>query len=91
LEQVRVTLRETRRPGSHITAPAIKKVLDRLHQAGCPVDCSGSAWLDVTRFAGLCAYERGPDARHAEVAKKPNSCAYRSRAAAIAGCREGKR
>ena len=47
--------------------PAIKKVLDRLHQAGCPVDYSGGAWLDATRFAGLSAYERGPDTRHAEI------------------------
>lgn len=41
------------------SAPAIKKVLDRLRTAGCPVDYSG-AWLDAARFAGLPAYERGP-------------------------------
>jgi predicted nucleotide-binding protein len=39
---------------------AIKKVLDRLHQAGCPVDYSGDDWLDPGRFASLAAYKRGP-------------------------------
>lgn len=39
---------------------AVKKVLDRLTQAGCPVDTSGTDWLDTGRFAGLAAYQRGP-------------------------------
>jgi predicted nucleotide-binding protein len=43
------------------SAVAIKKVLDRLEQAGCPVDPAGTDWLDTGRFAGLAAYQRGPD------------------------------
>jgi predicted nucleotide-binding protein len=43
------------------SAPAIKKVLDRLKRAGCPVNDSGTDWLDPARFAGLAAYQRGPD------------------------------
>ena len=43
------------------SAVAIKKTLDRLNQAGCPVDLSGADWADVSRFAGLPAYERAPD------------------------------
>jgi predicted nucleotide-binding protein len=39
---------------------AIKKMLDRLKQAGCPVDTNGTDWLDTGRFAGLAAYQRGP-------------------------------
>jgi predicted nucleotide-binding protein len=42
------------------SAVAIKKVLDRLEQAGCPVDPAGTDWLDTGRFAGLAAYQRGP-------------------------------
>jgi predicted nucleotide-binding protein len=42
------------------SAPAIKRVLDRLKQAGCPVDDSGTDWLDPARFADLAAYQRGP-------------------------------
>jgi hypothetical protein len=38
----------------------IKKVLERLKQAGGPVDDSGTAWLNASRFAGLAAYQRGP-------------------------------
>jgi predicted nucleotide-binding protein len=39
---------------------AIKKVLDRLTQAECPVDYSGATWLEPGRFAGLAAKRRGP-------------------------------
>jgi predicted nucleotide-binding protein len=42
------------------SAVAIKKVLDRLSQAKCPVDDSGTDWLDTARFAGMAAYQRGP-------------------------------
>jgi predicted nucleotide-binding protein len=42
------------------SAVAIKKVLDRLEQAGCPVDIKGTDWLDTGRFAGLAVYQRGP-------------------------------
>lgn len=42
------------------SAPAIKKVVDRLKQAGCPVDLSGTDWLDPGRFADMPAYQRGP-------------------------------
>lgn len=42
------------------TAP-IKKVIDRLRLAKCPVNTSGTDWLDPDRFAGLAAYSRGPD------------------------------
>jgi hypothetical protein len=41
--------------------PAVNKVLERLDQAGCPVDRSGTDWMDPGRFAGLAAYQRGPD------------------------------
>jgi predicted nucleotide-binding protein len=43
------------------SALAIKKVIGRLTQAGCPADTSGEHWLDTTRFAGLPAYRRGPE------------------------------
>lgn len=42
------------------SAPAVKKVISRLVQAGCPADTSGESWLDPSRFAGLEAYRRGP-------------------------------
>ena len=42
------------------SAVAIKKVLDRLSHAGCPVDLSQWEWLDSTRFSDLAAYKRGP-------------------------------
>jgi predicted nucleotide-binding protein len=42
------------------SAVAIKKLLERLKQAGCPVEDSGTAWLSPGRFAGLPAYRRGP-------------------------------
>jgi hypothetical protein len=45
------------------SAIAIKKVIDRLAQAGCPVDTSGTDWLDTDRFADLAAYRRSPDSR----------------------------
>ena len=47
------------------SAVAIKKVLDRLAQAGCPVDYTGTDWIDGTRFACLAAYRRGPDSQPA--------------------------
>lgn len=40
---------------------AIKKVLSRLEIAGCPVDYSGTDWLDDGRFADLRSFQRGPD------------------------------
>jgi len=40
------------------SATAVKKVVDRLTLAGCPVDTSGDGWLDPSRFAGLDAYNR---------------------------------
>jgi CASPASE and TPR Repeat-Associated N-terminal domain/CASPASE and TPR Repeat-Associated C-terminal domain/CAP12/Pycsar effector protein, TIR domain len=40
---------------------SVKKVLDRLILAGCPVNMSGTSWLDPDRFAHLTAYHRGPD------------------------------
>jgi predicted nucleotide-binding protein len=43
--------------------PDINKVLDRLAQAGCPVDRCGTDWMDPGRFAGLDAYQRHPDSR----------------------------
>ena len=43
------------------SAPAIKKVLNRLEVAGCVVDYSGVDWLDSGRFADLRTYQRGPD------------------------------
>jgi predicted nucleotide-binding protein len=39
---------------------AVNKVLDRLEQAGCPVNRSGNDWMDPGRFDGLAAYQRGP-------------------------------
>jgi predicted nucleotide-binding protein len=42
------------------SAIGIKKLLDRLKQAGCPVNDSGTAWLSLERFADLAAYTRGP-------------------------------
>ncbi len=42
------------------SAIAVKKILDRLHGAGCPVKASGTNWLDTGRFASLAAYRRGP-------------------------------
>ncbi|HUY46731.1 MAG TPA: CATRA conflict system CASPASE/TPR repeat-associated protein [Streptosporangiaceae bacterium] len=55
------------------SAVAIKKVLDRLRQAECPVDISGTDWLDTGRFAvslrnscdGGCGVLRGRRLRHA--------------------------
>ena len=44
---------------------AIKKVLDRLSLAGCPVDYSGVDWLYSNRFSDLAAYRRGPETRQA--------------------------
>jgi predicted nucleotide-binding protein len=35
------------------TGPAISKVLARLAQAGCPVDLSGTDWMDQGRWPGL--------------------------------------
>jgi hypothetical protein len=46
------------------SAVVIRKVLDRLKQAGCPVDDTGAAWMDPSRFAGLDAYQRGPQTHH---------------------------
>lgn len=43
---------------------AIKKVLDRLRQAGCPADDSGVDWLEAGRFSDLTAYRRGPATHH---------------------------
>jgi predicted nucleotide-binding protein len=42
------------------SASAVKKVIDRLVQAGCSADTTGDSWLDPGRFAGLEAYHRGP-------------------------------
>jgi hypothetical protein len=42
------------------SAIAIKKVVDRLSLAGCPVNISGADWLDPARFAGLGTYRRAP-------------------------------
>jgi predicted nucleotide-binding protein len=39
---------------------AIRKLLNRLKQANCPVDDSGTDWLNPHRFADLSAYRRGP-------------------------------
>ncbi len=43
------------------SGPAIKKVLDRLQQADCPVDLSGTDWMDPGRFDDMAAYQRCPD------------------------------
>jgi hypothetical protein len=43
------------------SAAAIRNVLNRLEIAGCPVDYSGTDWLDPGRFAGIATYRRGPD------------------------------
>jgi predicted nucleotide-binding protein len=43
------------------SAIAVKKVLDRLQQAGCPADTSGTGWLNPGRFADLATYCRGPE------------------------------
>jgi predicted nucleotide-binding protein len=48
------------------SAQAIKRVLDRLEQAGCPVDVSGGDWLDPGRFASLAACTRGPGTHRPE-------------------------
>lgn len=42
------------------SAIAVKKILDRLDLAGCPVETSGTSWLDPGRFANLATYRRGP-------------------------------
>jgi predicted nucleotide-binding protein len=42
------------------SSQSIKKLLDRLKQAKCPVDDSGTDWLNPERFAGLPTYRRGP-------------------------------
>ncbi len=51
-------LNVTRFDGS---AKSVRRVLDRLKQAGCPVDYSRSDWLDTGRFSVLAADERNPD------------------------------
>jgi predicted nucleotide-binding protein len=43
------------------SAMAVRKILHRLELAGCPVDTSGEAWLDPSRFASLATYRRGPE------------------------------
>jgi predicted nucleotide-binding protein len=40
---------------------SVKRVLDRLAQAGCPVDLSGTDWMDPGRFGGLAAAGRHPE------------------------------
>lgn len=42
------------------SAIAVKKVISRLTQAGCPTDTSGEDWLNPGRFTGLKAYRRRP-------------------------------
>jgi predicted nucleotide-binding protein len=42
------------------TAATIKKIVERLTLAGCRLDDSGTDWLDISRFAGLTAFGRGP-------------------------------
>jgi hypothetical protein len=42
------------------SAIAVKKVIERLEGAGCPVKTSGESWLDPRRFASLATYRRGP-------------------------------
>jgi predicted nucleotide-binding protein len=42
------------------SAMAVRKVLERLTLAGCPVDMSRTGWLDEDRFKTLGAYRRGP-------------------------------
>jgi predicted nucleotide-binding protein len=42
------------------SSQSIKKVIERLKQAECPVDDSGTDWLSPERFAGLPTYRRGP-------------------------------
>jgi predicted nucleotide-binding protein len=39
---------------------ALRKVAGRLEEAGCPIDDSGSDWLDNTPFTDLSAYRRCP-------------------------------
>jgi predicted nucleotide-binding protein len=41
-------------------AESVKKVVERLAGAGCPVRTSGESWLAARRFAHLAAYRRGP-------------------------------
>ncbi len=43
------------------SAMAVRKVLDRLMMAGCPVDITRTDWLDTSRFDHLDAYQRGLD------------------------------
>jgi predicted nucleotide-binding protein len=43
------------------SAMAVRKVLERLALAGCPVDLARTDWLDTSRFEKLGAYRRGPD------------------------------
>jgi len=38
----------------------IRKVLERLRLAGCPVDLSLTDWLKTSRFENLASYKRGP-------------------------------
>jgi hypothetical protein len=40
----------------------IRKVLERLRLAGCPVDLSRTDWLKTSRFENLATYKRGPGA-----------------------------
>jgi predicted nucleotide-binding protein len=42
------------------SAIAVKKVIERLEGAGCPVNTSGESWLAPRRFAHLATYRRGP-------------------------------
>jgi hypothetical protein len=48
------------------SAVAVKKVLERLTLAGCPVDLSRTDWLDTSRFASLGTYHRGPESGMAQ-------------------------
>jgi hypothetical protein len=41
-------------------AVAFKKIIGRLKAAGCPVDDSGTDWLDSTPFTNMTAYRRTP-------------------------------
>jgi len=45
------------------SAVAVKKVINRLSQAGCQVMTSGAEWLDPGRLADLASHGRGPGTR----------------------------
>jgi hypothetical protein len=47
-------------------AMAVKKLLERLTLAGCPVDLSRTDWLGTSRFASLGTYHRRPDTGKAQ-------------------------